>query len=67
MTLREVVPLESNRAYDMRDVITRVVDDSLFFEAQEHYATNIITGFARLTATVSVLLLTSPPECWPAV
>jgi acetyl-CoA carboxylase carboxyltransferase component len=61
MTLREVVPLESNRAYDMRDVITRVVDDSLFFEAQEHYATNIITGFARLNG-YSIGIIANQPR-----
>jgi acetyl-CoA carboxylase carboxyltransferase component len=59
--LREIVPLESNRAYDMRDVITRVVDDGLFFEAQEHYATNIITGFARLNG-YSIGIIANQPR-----
>ncbi|MGI6128694.1 MAG: acyl-CoA carboxylase subunit beta [bacterium] len=61
MSLREIVPLESNRAYDMRDVITRVVDDGVFFEAQEHYATNIITGFARLNG-YSIGIIANQPR-----
>ncbi|HKM39626.1 MAG TPA: carboxyl transferase domain-containing protein [bacterium] len=61
VTLREIVPLESNRAYDMRDVITRVVDNSLFFECQEHYATNIITGFARLNG-YSIGIIANQPR-----
>jgi propionyl-CoA carboxylase beta chain len=32
----------------MKEVITKIVDDGKFFEVQEHYATNIIIGFARL-------------------
>jgi len=46
--MREIVPPESNRAYDMRDVITGFVDDADFFEVHQHYAMNIIVGFARL-------------------
>src|SRR3954462_1989007 len=46
--LQTVVPVESNQPYDMKDVITRVVDDGYFFEVHEHYAKNIVVGFARL-------------------
>src|ERR1043166_5898944 len=46
--LATVVPAESNQPYDMKDVITRVVDDGYFFEVHEHYAKNIVVGFARL-------------------
>ena len=45
--LDTVVPAESNQPYDIKDVITRVVDDGYFFEVQEHYAKNIVIGFAR--------------------
>jgi propionyl-CoA carboxylase beta chain len=45
--LDTVVPGESNLPYDIKDVITRVVDESYFFEVQEHYAKNIVIGFAR--------------------
>jgi propionyl-CoA carboxylase beta chain len=46
--LDTLVPEESNQPYDMKDVIARVVDDGYFFEVQEHYAKNILIGFARL-------------------
>jgi len=46
--LDTLVPTESNLPYDIKDVINRVVDDGYFFEVQEHYAKNIVIGFARL-------------------
>ena len=46
--LDTIVPTESNLPYDIKDVVNAVVDDSYFFEAQEHYAKNIVIGFARL-------------------
>ena len=46
--LDTIVPTESNQPYDIKDVINAVVDDSYFFEVQEHYAKNIVIGFARL-------------------
>jgi propionyl-CoA carboxylase beta chain len=46
--LDSTVPAESNQPYDIKDVITRVVDDAYFFEVHEHYAKNIVIGFARL-------------------
>jgi propionyl-CoA carboxylase beta chain len=46
--LDKIVPAQSNQPYDMKDVIHSVVDDGYFFEVQEHYAKNIVVGFARL-------------------
>jgi propionyl-CoA carboxylase beta chain len=46
--LDTIVPAESNQPYDIKDVINTVVDDGYFFEVQEHYAKNIVIGFARL-------------------
>src|ERR1051325_10441847 len=46
--LDNVVPLESNLPYDMKDVIHRVVDDGEFFEVHEHWAKNIVVGFAHI-------------------
>jgi len=45
--LDKLVPDESNVPYDMKDVIHTVVDDGYFFEVHEHYAKNIVVGFAR--------------------
>jgi propionyl-CoA carboxylase beta chain len=46
--LDRIVPAQSNQPYDIKDVIHVVVDDGYFFEVQEHYARNIVVGFARL-------------------
>src|SRR5256886_12420 len=46
--LDRIVPDRSNLPYEMKDVIHAVVDDGYFFEVQEHYAKNIVVGFARL-------------------
>src|SRR5437660_839605 len=47
-SLNSLVPAESNIPYDIKDVIHAVVDDNYFFEVQEHYAKNLVIGFARL-------------------
>ncbi|NYF78485.1 acyl-CoA carboxylase subunit beta [Granulicella arctica] len=47
-SLDALIPAESNQPYDMIDVITRIVDDGYLFQTQEHFARNILTGFARM-------------------
>jgi propionyl-CoA carboxylase beta chain len=46
--LDALVPAAPNQAYDMADVIERVVDEGYFLQVQEHFAKNILIGFARL-------------------
>jgi len=46
--LDTLVPVESNQPYDIKQVITRLVDDGYFFEVHEHFARNIVIGFARM-------------------
>ncbi len=46
--LATLVPEESDQPYDMRDIITRVVDADSFLEVHRHWAMNIVVGFARL-------------------
>ncbi|HEY6988445.1 MAG TPA: acyl-CoA carboxylase subunit beta [Bryobacteraceae bacterium] len=56
LELDTLIPLESNKPYDMKDVIARVVDDGHFFEVAEHFAKNILVGFARMAGeTVGVV------------
>jgi acetyl-CoA carboxylase carboxyltransferase component len=45
--LDTIIP-KSDKPYDMREIITRVVDDGHFYEIHEEYAGNIVVGFARL-------------------
>jgi propionyl-CoA carboxylase beta chain len=46
--LDTLVPLESDRPYDIKDIVQHVVDEGYFLEVQEHYAKNLVVGFARL-------------------
>jgi propionyl-CoA carboxylase beta chain len=46
--LDTLVPAEPNIPYDMKQLIRRVVDDGDFFEVHEHFAMNIVIGFARM-------------------
>ena len=50
--LRNIVPVNPNKGYDVREVIRRVVDESDFFEVQPLWAKNILTGYARLGGKV---------------
>jgi propionyl-CoA carboxylase beta chain len=46
--LDTIIPENPTKPYDIKDVIKRVVDEQSFFEVHEHYAGNIVVGFARL-------------------
>src|ERR1700716_3697281 len=46
--LDALVPADPMLPYDMKDVIQSVADDKYFFEVHEHFAKNLIVGFARL-------------------
>jgi propionyl-CoA carboxylase beta chain len=46
--LDKLVPDNPNKPYDMRDVVHLIVDNGEFFEVHEHFARNIVVGFARL-------------------
>jgi len=47
-SLDHMVPEDAMQPYDIKDVIHRIVDDGYFFEVQEHFAQNLVVGFARL-------------------
>jgi len=47
-SLQTLVPEDPNKPYDIKELITTVVDNHNFFEVQPHYAQNIVVGFARL-------------------
>lgn len=58
--LDTVVPQASNVPYDIKDVITRVVDNADFLEIHEHYAKNIVVGFARLDGRTVGMVANQP-------
>jgi acetyl-CoA carboxylase carboxyltransferase component len=43
-----VIPRDTRKGYDVREVIARIVDGSRFQEFKERYAPTIVTGFARI-------------------
>src|SRR6201993_2088420 len=47
ISLNSMVPEDAQKPYDIKDVIHMVVDEGYFFEVHEHYAKNIVVGFAR--------------------
>jgi acetyl-CoA carboxylase carboxyltransferase component len=48
----EIVPVEANQPYDMRDVLGELVDDGDFFELHEGWARNVICALARIDGNV---------------
>jgi propionyl-CoA carboxylase beta chain len=48
LALDTLIPASPNQPYDMLDLIHTVADDGYFLEVHEHFARNIVVGFARL-------------------
>jgi len=46
--LDTMIPVDSSKPYDSKNVIRAVIDDGYFFEVHERYAQNIVCGFARV-------------------
>lgn len=47
-SLNYIIPDDPNIAYDIKDIISLVVDDNYFYEVHEHFAKNIVVGFATM-------------------
>ena len=58
--LSTIVPDDSNKSYDMMQVITEVVDNYEFFEVHKDYAKNIIVGFARMNGKTIGIIANQP-------
>jgi acetyl-CoA carboxylase carboxyltransferase component len=58
--LEELVPVDPQKPYDVRNVITSVVDDGRFLEVRELWAQNMVVGFARLNGWVVGLVANQP-------
>jgi propionyl-CoA carboxylase beta chain len=48
ISLNQVVPVDPNKPYDIKDIIHKIIDDEHFLEVQPHYAANMVIGFARM-------------------
>ena len=60
-SLNSVIPDNPNAPYDMKDVIRSIVDNGEFYEVHQHFATNIITCFARFDGR-SVGIIANQPN-----
>jgi acetyl-CoA carboxylase carboxyltransferase component len=58
--LLDIVPLEPNRAYDVRDVITEIVDDGEYLEVHERWAGNVVCALTRLGGAVVGIVANQP-------
>lgn len=58
--LNDIMPDNPNQAYDMVDVITRVVDNGDFYQTMPYYAQNILTGYARIKGQVIGIIANQP-------
>ena len=58
--LASLVPLNANKPYDIKELVRRVVDEGVFFEIHEHYAPNIVVGFARFGGASTGIVANQP-------
>ncbi len=58
--LKDVIPEDPNTPYDIRDVICAIVDHGKLLEIHEHYAPNILVGFARMNGRVVGVVANQP-------
>jgi propionyl-CoA carboxylase beta chain len=60
MSLDTLVPDNPNKAYDMKELIAKTVDDGDFFELQPEYAKNIVIGFGRMEGQTVGIVANQP-------
>ena len=58
--LYDLLPEESNKAYDIKDFIGEVFDEASFFEVHAEYAKNVVVGFARLNGRTVGIFANQP-------
>jgi acetyl-CoA carboxylase carboxyltransferase component len=58
--LNEILPDDSNKSYDIKNIIFALVDNNDFFEVQEHFAKSIVIGFARINGNVVGIVANQP-------
>jgi methylmalonyl-CoA decarboxylase subunit alpha len=59
-SLNEVIPDNPNRSYDIKDVITSIVDNGEYFEPHMYFAKNIVICFARLNGRTIGIIANQP-------
>ncbi len=62
LALNTLVPDNTNKAYDMQELITSIVDEGDFYPIQPEFAENVITGFARMEGSTIGIVANQPME-----
>lgn len=62
VSLNTLVPENSNQAYDMKELIYKIIDEGNFFELKPDFAKNIIIGFARMEGRTVGIIANQPLE-----
>jgi acetyl-CoA carboxylase carboxyltransferase component len=60
--LETLIPDNPNQGYDIKKVITAIVDNGEFFEPHQHFAKNIVVGWARLNGRCVGIIANQPKE-----
>ena len=64
--LETIIPDNPNKPYDMKEIVSSLVDEDSFFEVHKNYAENIIVGFSRIGG-MSVGIIANQPSCLAGV
>lgn len=59
-SLLELVPDSSNKPYDIKEIITKILDNGDFMEVQKYFAQNIVVGFGRLNGKTVGIIANQP-------
>lgn len=59
-SLNGIVPVEGKQSYDVRDILTRILDHSDFLEVQSGFAPNIVIGFGRIQGRAIGIVANQP-------
>jgi acetyl-CoA carboxylase carboxyltransferase component len=60
--LNFIIPDDVNKPYDVKQIITGIVDNGKFFEVQKDFATNIVIGFSRFNGRVVGIVANQPAQ-----
>src|SRR3989339_2151648 len=64
--METIIPDNPNKPYDMKEIVSLLVDEDSFFEVHKNYAENIIVGFSRIGG-MSVGIIANQPSCLAGV
>ncbi len=60
--LNDIIPNDVNKPYDVKQIITAIVDNGKFFEIQKDYAQNIVIGFCRFNGKPVGIVANQPSK-----